>query len=112
MSSLQFFLGLESVCSLEVPLVEEETFIGRGQNSKIAFIDVSSLDPQSQVSAVHASIILDKEKMLLKDQGSTNGTYLINPLDNSQTKLEANRIFPIRIGDKFVIGSIIVKVVS
>jgi pSer/pThr/pTyr-binding forkhead associated (FHA) protein len=74
-------------------------------------INLETLDAEGKVSRRHALIELDLEKMLLEDLGSLNGTYLMSPLDTSQTKLELGRKYPIRVGDRFVIGKLIFQVI-
>lgn len=75
-------------------------------------INLYEIDLEQKVSQLHGQIERSNEKLLLEDLGSTNGTYLINPLDNSQTKLEVGRKYPIRVGDTFLLGRVIVRVLD
>src|SRR5437016_3948970 len=49
-------------------IVADETTIGRGQNADIQVIDEG-------ISRRHAQIVHDGPRMLIRDLGSTNGTY-------------------------------------
>jgi predicted component of type VI protein secretion system len=111
----KFFLGfgLSEGFSVEVP--DGKVVFGRGcstQSGESGSIDLTSLDSKQQVSLRHATVTIDGDKMLLQDEASTNGTYLINPVDSSQTRLDANRVFPIRVGDTFVLGGVVVRVLG
>ncbi len=52
-----------------IPLVEGENLLGRGDEAGIR-IDVG------RVSRLHARIVVDRERALLEDLGSKNGTFL------------------------------------
>jgi two-component system cell cycle response regulator len=75
-------------------LEKEETTIGRGENCEI----VLELD---NVSRKHCSLKLKPEGVFVRDNGSTNGTYL----NNVEVRGEA----PLRSGDLIKIGSAIFK---
>lgn len=75
-------------------------------------VNLDSLDTESKISRRHAMIELDSNKLLLTDLGSTNGTYLFNPIDGTQTKVEPGRKYPLRIGDKFSIGKLILQIIE
>ena len=65
-------------------------------------VNLETLDKEGKVSRRHANLEIDAERMLLEDLESMNGTFLMSPLDASQTKLEAERKYPVRVGDRFV----------
>ena len=75
-------------------LDREETTIGRGEGCEI----VLELD---NVSRRHCSILSKRDGVLLKDLGSTNGTYLNNREVRGET--------PLRSGDLVKVGSSIFK---
>jgi len=75
-------------------LDREETTIGRGEGCEI----VLELD---NVSRRHCSILTRRDGVLLKDLGSTNGTYLNNKEVRGETAL--------RTGDLIKVGSSIFK---
>jgi pSer/pThr/pTyr-binding forkhead associated (FHA) protein len=75
-------------------------------------LNLETLDLEGKVSRRHANIEVADDKMLLEDLGSLNGTYLMSPLDASQTKLEQGRKYPVRLGDRFVIGKLILQVID
>ena len=88
-------------------LKEGINLIGRAEDGLHPEIDLSTIDPDSKVSRKHAQLNLEGEKLLLEDLSSLNGTFLINPGDGSQTKLEAARKYPLRVGDKFTVGALL-----
>ena len=99
--------------SFESEIKDGKTVIGRECELSPGddhVLDLTEFDVNNLVSARHATIFKDDDKILLQDEGSTNGTYLINPVDGSQTKVESNRKFPIRAGDTFVVGSIVIRI--
>lgn len=71
-----------------------ETTIGRGENCGI----VLELD---NVSRKHCSFLLKSEGAFLRDDGSTNGTYLNN--------VEVRGVTPLRSGDLIKVGGAIFK---
>ena len=75
-------------------LAAAETTIGRGENCEI----VLELD---NVSRRHCSFLLREDGVLLRDNGSTNGTYLNN--------VEVRGDTPLRSGDLIKVGSAIFK---
>jgi two-component system cell cycle response regulator len=75
-------------------LEKAETTIGRGDSCEI----VLELD---NVSRRHCSLLLKPEGVFLRDNGSTNGSYLNNVEVRGQT--------PLRSGDLIKIGSAIFK---
>src|SRR5262249_23468174 len=78
-------------------LEKNETTIGRADNCEI----VLDLD---NVSRRHCSILLKPDAVALRDNGSTNGTYLNNVEVRGET--------PLRSGDLIKIGSAIFKFLS
>jgi two-component system cell cycle response regulator len=75
-------------------LEKEETNIGRGENCEI----VLELD---NVSRRHCSLLLKSDGVFLRDNGSTNGTYLNNVEVRGET--------PLRSGDLIKVGGAIFK---
>ena len=75
-------------------LESEETNIGRGEGCEI----VLELD---NVSRRHCSLLLRADGVFLRDNGSTNGTYLNNVEVRGET--------PLRSGDLIKVGSAIFK---
>ncbi len=75
-------------------LEKEETTIGRGETCEI----VLELD---NVSRRHCSLLLRSDGVVLRDNGSTNGTYLNNVEVRGET--------PLRSGDLIKVGSAIFK---
>ena len=75
-------------------LEKEEMNIGRGENCEI----VLELD---NVSRRHCSLLLRSDSVCLRDNGSTNGTYLNNVEVRGET--------PLRSGDLIKVGSAIFK---
>ncbi len=75
-------------------LEKEETVIGRGESCEI----VLELD---NVSRRHCSFIQKEEVVSIRDNGSTNGTYLNNVEVRGET--------PLRSGDLVKVGSAIFK---
>jgi diguanylate cyclase (GGDEF)-like protein len=75
-------------------LDDGETSIGRGDNCEI----VLELD---NVSRRHCSLLLKSDGVFLRDNGSTNGTYLNNVEVRGET--------PLRSGDLIKVGSAIFK---
>jgi diguanylate cyclase (GGDEF)-like protein len=75
-------------------LDRDETTIGRGEGCEI----VLELD---NVSRRHCSVLTNRDGSILKDLGSTNGTYL----NNREVRGEA----PLRTGDLIKVGSSIFK---
>ena len=73
------FLERDSDCSLrftagehagrEIPLAGARTTLGRRPDNAIAFVDV-------KVSGVHLEIVKEGDGFVLRDLGSTNGTFL------------------------------------
>jgi pSer/pThr/pTyr-binding forkhead associated (FHA) protein len=112
---LKFLIGSMDVGKggFESVIKEGKTVIGREcklEHGDDHILDLAEFDVNNLVSVRHATILKEDDKMLLQDEGSTNGTYLINPVDGSQTKVESNRKFPIRLGDTFVVGSIVIRI--
>ncbi len=96
-------LGSEEACLVQIygpmlgkkfVLEKEETSIGRGESCEI----VLELD---NVSRRHCSLLLRKDGVCLRDNGSTNGTYLNNVEVRGET--------PLRSGDLIKVGSAIFK---
>ena len=78
----------------KVSLEKEETLIGRGETCEI----VLELE---NVSRCHCSLLLREGGVFLRDNGSTNGTYLNNVEVRGETAL--------RSGDLIKVGSAIFK---
>ncbi len=72
-----------------------ETTIGRGDNCEIM------LEGLDNVSRRHCSLLLKPDGVYLRDNGSTNGTYLNNVEVRGET--------PLRSGDLIKVGSAIFK---
>jgi diguanylate cyclase (GGDEF)-like protein len=68
----------------------EKTVIGRGQKATIRLLD-------DGISREHAQLVLIKDRIVLQDLGSTNGTYC------NGLKVEANK--ELVDGDKILVGS-------
>ena len=68
----------------------EKTIIGRGQKATIRLLD-------DGISREHAQLVLIKDRIVLQDLGSTNGTYC------NGLKVEANK--ELVDGDKILVGS-------
>ena len=66
---------------------KKETVIGRGKNETDYRIN------KEQISRIHASIIIKSDGVYIKDQNSTNGTYI------NASKLEAYEEKLVSIGD-------------
>jgi two-component system cell cycle response regulator len=95
--------GSDEACLVEIygpilgrkfTLAAAETTIGRGENCEI----VLELD---NVSRKHCSFLLKSEGVFLRDDGSTNGTYLNNVEVRGET--------PLRSGDLIKVGGAIFK---
>ncbi len=88
------------------PLEEGENLIGRWDPPSGSFpeIDLDSYDPEAKVSRRHALIIADKEKILIKDLGSLNGTYI-----NKHTKLVPDTEYQVYHGDEIIIGKLFLR---
>lgn len=67
------------------------TVLGRGAESDLALMD-------QRVSRRHASIELVEDQFLLRDEGSSNGTFL------NGFRMTAGRVFVLREGDVIEIG--------
>lgn len=83
----------EHPCGFSVPMDEQVSF---GRNSKSRFI----IDREdSKLSGCHFSLVINKNLICVRDEHSTNGTFLngIRIADSSWTKLES--------GDKLRAGS-------
>ncbi|MGZ6141781.1 MAG: diguanylate cyclase [Myxococcales bacterium] len=96
-------LGQDEACLVQIygPMLgkkfileKEETSIGRGDTCEI----VLELD---NVSRRHCSLLLKPDGVFLRDNGSTNGTYLNNVEVRGET--------PLRSGDLIKVGSAIFK---
>ena len=70
-------------------LTRERTVIGRGQKAQVRMLD-------DGVSREHCEIIIDGEKALLRDLGSTNGTFCRG------TRVDRQEL---EDGDKILVGS-------
>jgi diguanylate cyclase (GGDEF)-like protein len=68
----------------------EKTVIGRGQKAQIRLLD-------DGISREHAQLVILKDRIVLQDLGSTNGTYC------NGLKVEANK--ELADGDKILVGS-------
>jgi diguanylate cyclase (GGDEF)-like protein len=68
----------------------EKTVIGRGQKAQIRLLD-------DGISREHAQLVVMKDRIVLQDLGSTNGTYC------NGLKVEANK--ELVDGDKILVGS-------
>lgn len=83
------------------PLTNGENTIGRSELVHVALFD-------AEVSRVHASLELEVEGpesvLILRDEGSKNGTYLNGQLLREPTRVQA--------GDRIGIGSHLLKVVA
>ena len=95
--------GREGACLVQIygPMLGKkfgldgpETGIGRGESCQI----ILDLD---NVSRRHCSLLLREDEVLLRDDGSTNGTYLNNVEVRGET--------PLRSGDLIKVGSAIFK---
>ena len=75
--------------SKSVPILSERTTIGRSGDCGVVLRD-------SQSSSAHAEIVATSEGFVLRDLGSTNGTFL-----NGQAVSES----PLYLGDRIVIGT-------
>jgi len=96
--------GADEACLVEIygptlgrkyTLAAYETTIGRGENADII------LEELDNVSRNHCSVLLKPDGVYLKDNGSTNGTYLNNVEVRGETNL--------RSGDLIKVGSAIFK---
>src|SRR5215510_188563 len=67
----------------------EKTVIGRGQNAQIRLLD-------DGISREHAQLVIQGEKVVLEDLGSTNGTYC------NGLKVDRKELVD---GDKILVGS-------
>ena len=81
----------------KVTLQAKETTIGRGSGCEIA-VDLDN------VSRRHCTVVRNKLGFSLRDEGSTNGTYLNN--------VQLRREIPLRTGDLLKVGSAIFKFLS
>jgi len=95
--------GSDEACLVEIygptlgrkfTLAAAETTIGRGESCEI----VLELE---NVSRKHCSFLLKSEGVFLRDDGSTNGTYLNN--------VEVRGVTPLRSGDLVKVGGAIFK---
>jgi two-component system cell cycle response regulator len=68
----------------------EKTVIGRGQKAQVRLLD-------DGISREHAQLVIVKDRIVLQDLGSTNGTYC------NGLKVEANK--ELVDGDKILVGS-------
>ena len=78
---------------MEYPIKRSHTVIGRNRDAAVPLTD-------PLVSREHAAIIFRDDTFILKDLGSTNGTYMRGELIN-QKKLSH--------GDKFQIGNTVLQ---
>jgi len=72
-----------------VPILSERTTIGRSDDSGVVLRDLKA-------SSAHAEIVATSEGFVLRDLGSTNGTFL-----NGRAVSES----PLYLGDRIVIGA-------
>ena len=91
MAKLEYDCEGEHNC---IELKEKCTLIGRGTETDIQFVK------DTELSRKHCSILmLDAEKFLLRDDASTNGTFL-----NDQA-IDPTTPIPLQDGDEIHIGN-------
>ena len=95
-------------------LKEGVNTIGRPdpETRTIPQVNLEVLDSEEKVSRKHAQLEVSGERILLEDLGSLNGTFLVNPLDSSQTTVELGRKYPLRTGDRFMIGKLFLQIID
>lgn len=81
-----------------------KNLIGRWDPDVASFpeVDLEGFDHDAKVSRKHATLEISDTSMVLTDLGSLNGTFL-----NRETRLEANKEYPVQEGDEVVIGKLI-----
>jgi serine/threonine-protein kinase len=98
-------LGTSEINPPAIFLEKDNNLVGRKDPHSNIFpeVDLSRYDPQVKVSRRHARIWLQGENYMIEDLGSSNGTMLVNSLN------EAVRLFPhqphvLTHGDKLKLG--------
>lgn len=82
------------------PLTSDHSSIGRKdiKRGMIVDVDISHLDSSKIVSRRHASVERNKDKWLLVDQKSVNGTWL------NGHQLKSHEPYPLQDGDEIIFG--------
>lgn len=85
---------LQSYTSFDLSPDRSVIRIGRVNEEFIPEINLSKITHADVVSRIHAAIRVQGNTYYLEDLGSANGTFLNN------APLEANKIYPLRLGDR------------
>lgn len=85
----------------EFRIVNNESNIGRwdADNGIFPDVDLDTHDPEAKVSRRHARIIIEKDKYLIEDLGSTNGTFV-----NRSRRLLPGTPHILNDGDEIIVG--------
>ncbi|MEO8649585.1 MAG: FHA domain-containing serine/threonine-protein kinase [Acidobacteriota bacterium] len=97
--------GTSELTNPAYPLQKDENLLGRRDPMSNIFpeVDLSKYDPQTKISRRHARIWREGNKFLLEDLGSSNGTILASPL-NESLRLAPRQPHILSSGDKIKIG--------
>lgn len=85
---------LQSYTSFDLSPERNIIRIGRVNEEFVPEINLSKITHADVVSRMHAAIRVQGNTYYLEDMGSANGTFLNN------IPLEANKIYPLRLGDR------------
>lgn len=90
----------------EFMLSTDESYIGRwdADNGIFPDVDLDAYDTEAKVSRRHARIIHTREKYLIEDLGSTNGTYI-----NRGKRLIPGNSHILNDGDEIIVGKIFLR---
>jgi serine/threonine-protein kinase len=97
--------GTSELTNPAFPLQKDENLLGRRDPMSNIFpeVDLSKYDPQTKISRRHARIWREGNKFLLEDLGSSNGTILASPA-NESLRLAPRQPHILSNGDKIKIG--------
>lgn len=73
-------------------------------------VDLSKFDPQTKISRKHARIFRDGDNFMLEDLGSSNGTILIPPT-NESLRLNPHQAQVLTHGDRIRLGDTVLHFV-
>jgi pSer/pThr/pTyr-binding forkhead associated (FHA) protein len=94
----------------EFEIHEGNNLVGRWDPDEKSYpeVDLEQFDSDSKVSRKHCVIEKKGSFLELVDIGSLNGTFL----DQGRRKIEPNEKIPLKNGDEFSIGKIVLRIVG
>ncbi|MGI8468901.1 MAG: protein kinase domain-containing protein [Pyrinomonadaceae bacterium] len=106
-------IGTNELDSPVFKLEKDNNLVGRRDPMSNIFpeVDLSKFDPQTKISRRHARIWRERDSFMVEDLGSSNGTVLINKINESQ-KLAKNQPRLLTNGDKIRVGDTTLYFVS